>query len=1037
MLFPASLRPHFAPLLCGLALLVVAAGLARGAESPVPLPEREIGLPFFEVFEPRVYGGHTQVWSVVEDAAGVLYFGNFGRVLTFDGTRWSHFLVPETTFVRALAFDAQDTLWIGAVDELGYAMTDATGARKFVSLKDKVPAAARGFGEVWRVLITPRGPIFQSNTALLRWNGKAFAMLALPAPGGWQEVLAGDTVWVSHTKHGWNRLTDDGTTLSLNPVERPAVFATAVQLFAVPGAAPGEFIFGTGRAGLARWDGKQITPFPTGADELLKQKRPYRACRLADGRFAVSSLQGGLFLFDAKGRLIANLDQRGGLPDNTVLNVGTDRHGGLWLCLERGVVRVDARPWLTWFGPASGVPRSQLATLRHKGALLAASNVGLLRLEPATSESPARFAPVPGFPEFLSTLVEAGDAVIGLGEQGLFEWRGEKSRMLEKELNDGQSFVAAVHQPGRWFLLAADQMYTFRNEGGNWHAEGKIEGCDNVRSIVEDSDGSWWFGQSTGGVLRASFPAASEAGPGKPVLKKFGVAEGLPEGHGWARVMMVGGHIMLRCEKGFLRFSPAQEKFFPTEEFGSRFANGTFTGRTLVEDPHGGLWIAARAAGQAELITPLDLGLANASGWHALRIPELARLDDVGDLNLENDVLWISGHSGIVRADLAQWRTSTEPHPALVLRGVTGGSGERLPLAGGWELPYAQRSLRLSFASPDLQGDTNASYESTLVSDAEPITLIDATPERSFAALAPGAYRLRLRARGGAGSWSAPIELAFTVRPPWWSSGWAWAGYVGLLGVVLASGVRQRTHALQRRAERLEIVVAERTEELQRSNTELARLHRLELDEKIAARLAEEKARLEVLRYQLNPHFLFNALTSVRAQLPAAMKAARETIGQLTEFCRSTLLRPSGDNHPTLAEEMEMVSSYLAIEQTRWGDWLNVTMAIEPAAAEQRVPPLLLLPLVENALKYGRATSPDRLGIRIGAHVSGDALVIEIANTGEWVEPEAGSIPSLGIGAENLRQRLRRFYPNAHDFTTTTADGWVRARLRLVGPPVT
>jgi two-component system LytT family sensor kinase len=130
-------------------------------------------------------------------------------------------------------------------------------------------------------------------------------------------------------------------------------------------------------------------------------------------------------------------------------------------------------------------------------------------------------------------------------------------------------------------------------------------------------------------------------------------------------------------------------------------------------------------------------------------------------------------------------------------------------------------------------------------------------------------------------------------------------------------------------------------------NRELARLHQLELNDKIAAQLAEEKARLEVLRYQLNPHFLFNALTSVCSQLPPSSTGARATIERLTDFCQLTLFKPAEDTHPTLGDELKLLHAYLDIEQSRWGELLTVGFDIAPTVETERIPSLLLLPLVE------------------------------------------------------------------------------------------
>ncbi len=222
--------------------------------------------------------------------------------------------------------------------------------------------------------------------------------------------------------------------------------------------------------------------------------------------------------------------------------------------------------------------------------------------------------------------------------------------------------------------------------------------------------------------------------------------------------------------------------------------------------------------------------------------------------------------------------------------------------------------------------------------------------------------------------------------------------------------------------------------QLASSNAELARLRQLEIDERIAAQLSAEKARLEVLRYQLNPHFLYNSLNSIYGLLFENARAAAEMVLRLSEFCRVTLTGPSGDL-PTLGEELGALRSYLDVEQARWGDDLQVEFDVAPAAEAVRLPPFLLLPLVENAIKYGGRTSPGVLRLRIVARAAGPALHVEIANTGAWLPPVAARPGSTGIGLENLRQRLHRYYPGVHEFSIGASGGWVTARLALNAPP--
>ncbi|MSU23552.1 MAG: hypothetical protein EXS32_06980 [Opitutus sp.] len=289
-----------------------------------------------------------------------------------------------------------------------------------------------------------------------------------------------------------------------------------------------------------------------------------------------------------------------------------------------------------------------------------------------------------------------------------------------------------------------------------------------------------------------------------------------------------------------------------------------------------------------------------------------------------------------------------------------------------------------------------------------------------------------MQAGDRAGGLGPAAELALVIATPWWLTPWAGTGYV-LGAVVLVFGlVAARTRALRRRAAALEATVAARTEELRRSNTELARLHRLELDEKTAARLAEEHARLEVLRYQLNPHFLYNALNSVYSLVLTAPPAAANMVLRLADFCRVALDRRQEEN-TTVGAEFDKLTNYLEIEKARWGDTLHLTVEADESARRATIPQFLLLPLVENAVKYGGATSPEELRVRVAAELSpAGALVLTVANSGSWIEDSAAvGLKSSNIGLTNLRQRLQRHYPGAHDIAIAKADGEVVVTLTI------
>lgn len=191
-----------------------------------------------------------------------------------------------------------------------------------------------------------------------------------------------------------------------------------------------------------------------------------------------------------------------------------------------------------------------------------------------------------------------------------------------------------------------------------------------------------------------------------------------------------------------------------------------------------------------------------------------------------------------------------------------------------------------------------------------------------------------------------------------------------------------------------------------------------------AMSLARE-AQLEMLRYQLNPHFLFNAMSSVRALISADPPRARETLTRLSDFLRYTLTRRSGGT-VTVAEEAEIVTDYLAIEHVRYEDRLEATVDIDPRAAEERIPGFLLHSLVENAIKHG-VPAGGRLAIGVRADLEGTRLRLEVTNTGTFRPNAEGT----GIGLENVRARLAAMYPGRHTLGITDTDGRVRVVVMI------
>ena len=205
---------------------------------------------------------------------------------------------------------------------------------------------------------------------------------------------------------------------------------------------------------------------------------------------------------------------------------------------------------------------------------------------------------------------------------------------------------------------------------------------------------------------------------------------------------------------------------------------------------------------------------------------------------------------------------------------------------------------------------------------------------------------------------------------------------------------------------------------------------RVQEQERHSAELAvqAQEAQVRALRYQVNPHFLFNTLNAIAALVRDAPARAEEMVVQLSDFFRRSLaVNPMED--VTLAQEVDLQRLYLEIERTRFPDRLHFDVALDPASAEARVPALLLQPLVENAVKHGVARSEGPTCIRIRGRLDGAELEIVVEN-----DAKASGAASKGekVGLRNVYDRLRsRFGDEASLESTEIAEGGFRNTLRI------
>ncbi len=190
-----------------------------------------------------------------------------------------------------------------------------------------------------------------------------------------------------------------------------------------------------------------------------------------------------------------------------------------------------------------------------------------------------------------------------------------------------------------------------------------------------------------------------------------------------------------------------------------------------------------------------------------------------------------------------------------------------------------------------------------------------------------------------------------------------------------------------------------------------------------------ERAELQMLRSLTNSHFLCNALNTIETIIDSQKQAARDLVQSLSDYLHYSLKHRS-DDVVRLGEEIEALDNYLVLQRARLGSALDFDLQVEKELNSAIVPGFVLQPLVENAIKYGREGGSHRVSVRVLIQHESSSLVIQVYNTGRWIEPDPYR-QSGGVGLETIRRKFLWLYPGRHSLITQEEQGWIMVEIKI------
>ncbi len=924
----------------------------------------------------REYGAGTQNWDVAQAPSGLVYVANQNGLLEFDGADWRFRPTPFSEYptIMSVDVDGSGNVYASGVGDFGRLVSDSLGTLRYVSLKEHIAPSERSFADVWKTHAASQGVVFQTAERLFLWDGRRM-----------QSWGTSTRFRTSFEVDGRVIVTEDGVGLreirdgDLQTIRHGAAFADKKVDALLPHR---EGLLAIVRdEGLVRIGERGVEPIEGTGSAYLRAYRPYTAVAVPDlygggpPLYAVATIQGGVAIIDASGRLVRVYREDVGMTEEDfVVGLEPDGQGGLWAALTNGIVRIDLFSRYTWFDETVGLLGSVQATQRWEGDLYAATAAGVYRLRPgrlgrSEGEGPAyaAFVPVPGFDamEQMWDLDATPAGLLVASNSGVQVVRGGRLRRVSQS-EPAFSFLGPSARPDWRFVGRKDGVGLLVLRDGVWTDQGRVDGIEgDSRSMVEDADGRVWVSQTNGSVYVISGVAS-----GHLRVREFAPGAGFD--HAAGPLVRVGDEVWMTPREGVVRLSlDRQSRLVTTPVPRLDGVAGVYALYTV----GGEVWIF-----QDGVLHPLG----GEAGRGAFEIRDV----QVSDVRRDaSGVTWVATADGLLRYDPRVGVGETS-YPAFVRR-VT--DRQRETLYGGARrdgslvVPYGGNSeLRFEAAAAFFERPDATEYQFRL--DGWDSDWSAWGPERvtGFTNLWEGDYTLRVRARDIHGKISEEAAFSFRVLPPWYRTWWAYALYVlALVAVVWGiSTWRLRENRRKLAMQRVQSARLQRlSTRLEKTNARLRQADRLK-DDLLANTSHELRTPLTAI-LGFSEMLLDEADGESRFLAEGIQRGGQRLLGTVNGLL--DMFKLQSGTMPVEVRDVEVVGavreSVALLQPLAAAKGLDLHVVAEREALPSHIDPDLLdrvvTNLVANAIKF---TASGRVAVSVGG--SGEDLRVVVRDTG-------------------------------------------------------
>jgi len=841
---------------------------------------KSIGVPFIKNYEKNVYSAATQNWDIAQDNRGILYFANNEGVLEFDGVNWRLYPISNLSIPRCLHIDKKNRIWVGAYNEFGYLKIDGSGEFAYYSIKNLVPENYKNFGEIWNIHETPNGIYFQAFDVLFLYDFSKIKIIEDYTDYHFS-FYVNKRFFIQDKKDGLKELRGE----KLYLIEGGEMFKTDIEVWQMIPFSVDTILIATQQNGLFLYDGYKIQKYDFKLNDYLIDKQVFSLQKIHNKYLAFGTIQSGLIITDFRGNLIQHVNKSKGLQNNTILSLFEDSGGQIWLGLDNGIDYVEINSAFTFLNDAFGIEGTGYTSKLFNESLYLGTNQGLYHKKWADiKESKA------GLEDF--SLVENTRGQVWSLES--FDGDLFCGHNMGTFIADGQGFRRISDEKGGWTFLKPDKktehiiggtyasltLYK-KNEVNNWSFERNIGGLhESLRQIEKDSLNNLWISHGSKGVFKIKL---SNDFTNVENVKLYNSVNGLPSDIG-NYVFKLYDKVIVCANSGVYQYNYASDRF---EE--STFFNQLLGSHNKIRAPKldesGNIWFYKNS--HPALLKK------DQSSWQLIEAPFLKYdgifVSEFEDLEvIDNENILFGTENGFIHFDPSLIDTSlttfstlirqvklTKPNDSLIYNGNVKNDS----LTGLKSFPYRMNAIKFSFVAPFFESPERTLYRFKLEGFDKNWSAWRRNTEKEYTNLPAESYTFLVESKNILGQIGTEASFSFIIRPPWYRTYWALAGYliIFIIGIyLLYIYLKLRFDIAKRNLKKRE------EEKLQKKEEEFAKENLLK-EQKIIT-LKNEKLESEVLQRKTQMELKNKELASVAIQIThkneilSNLKAKIETI---------------------------------------------------------------------------------------------------------------------------------------------------------------